>query len=406
MWIMAWIHAPPPVDVLADKPRMGLSALREEIYDKVVLADAECYAEHLGKCLDAGVSPWRILGLRQYIMDLALRGRILPREGILDEFSGGGDVQLKWTEYDEAKLAKKVCHYEGCMYDGVESDKSFLFQRRYVKPYLDILRGISPRGIENHEQVLRQLYAPNRLDVCRLVVVLGTKCSLRCRACNNLMPLFRPQTDMKKDVLMESLHNFFALADSVVRCELIGGEPFLSENLHEALAFVVAQPQIRQVELTTNATVLPRADLVPLLQQDKVLVRVSDYGKLGKKEMMMAFLQKHNIRYEVLGISDWWDSGGTWARNMPLRELVRGYFRCSPGYNCTTLYEGKLYECARSASLHALGMMSAEEALLLNGDTTKGDVRDFLLRHYSLACDHCDIALEKPKKIPPAVQLK
>ena len=29
----------------------------------------------------------------------------------------------------------------------------------------------------------------------RLIVILGTKCSLRCRDCNNLIPLFNHQTD-------------------------------------------------------------------------------------------------------------------------------------------------------------------------------------------------------------------
>ena len=160
------------------------------------------------------------------------------------------------------------------------------------------------------------------------------------------------------------------------------------------------------MEITTNATVLPRTELVPLLRQDKVLVRVSDYGKLSRKECMTDFLEKYGIRYEVLELSSWLDIGGTEARNLPKNELIRGYFHCGPGYVCTALFEGKLYECARSASLHALGMMTAEESLLLTGDTTKDDVRDFLLRPYSLACDRCDIVLEKRRKVPPAVQLK
>ena len=136
------------MDILAGKPRIGLNNIRDQAYDKVVLADTDLYVEHLGKCLDAGVSPWQIMGLRQYIKNIALRGRISLHEGSLELFPEE-DMQLKWTEYDEAKLAERISYYDGCMYDGVESDKSFLFQRRYVKPYLDILRGISPRVIEN-----------------------------------------------------------------------------------------------------------------------------------------------------------------------------------------------------------------------------------------------------------------
>ena len=75
---------PPPVDILADKIRVGINALKDQAYDKVILADSNFYSEHMEKCLEAGVSPWRIMGLRQYILDLAVRGRILPRKVILD----------------------------------------------------------------------------------------------------------------------------------------------------------------------------------------------------------------------------------------------------------------------------------------------------------------------------------
>lgn len=253
--------------------------------------------------------------------------------------------------------------------------------------------------------VEQQLRDEHRLDIARVVVVMGTKCSLRCRDCNNLMPLFRPQKDVDCETMLAGMTHLFDLADSILRCELIGGEPFLSANLPNALSLALRQPQIHQVEMTTNATVLPDESLVSMMQESKVLVRISDYGTLVKKDRMIDFCEKNHIRYEVLDLGKWLASGGTERRHFSEETLLRGYDRCWGSFLCTTLCGNKLYECARSASLHMLGKMEQEESLTISETTTKRDVRDFLLRPYSLACDYCDQTLSERKWVEPAIQL-
>ena len=264
---------------------------------------------------------------------------------------------------------------------------------------------LQPLDDATKQAVGQQLRDESLLDIARIVVVMGTKCSLRCRDCNNLMPLFCPQKDVERETMLAGMTRLFDLADSILRCELIGGEPFLSANLPDALSLALRQPQIHQVEMTTNATILPDERLIPMMQEKKVLVRISDYGTLVKKDRMMDLCEKNHIRYDVLDLGKWLASGGTERRHFSEETLLRGYDRCGASFLCTTLCGRKLYECARSASLHLLGKMEQEESLVIDNATTKRDVRDFILRPYSLACDYCDQTLSERKWVEPAIQL-
>lgn len=301
---------------------------------------------------------------------------------------------------------ERIRHYEETGYEDVDNDRGFLLWRRYEKPYLDELSNFNDLDADQQKIWKKNLRNPSRLDICRLVVVLGTRCTLRCRDCNNLMPYFKPQKDLPFEILMYSLKQMLKLADSIIRVELIGGEPFLSNNLEQALRFLLSQQHLRQIELTTNGTVLPSSEIVSLLQSEKILVRISDYGELSrKKEELIVLLKQYGIRYKILELEKWTSSGGIEARNHPVKLLKKGYFHCAPGFVCTTLYAGSLYACARSASLHGLGAMIEKEELSINAATTKEAIKGFLLKPYSLACDYCDGVLESKKKVVPAIQI-
>lgn len=250
--------------------------------------------------------------------------------------------------YENIYVMKDVLYYEWKK----DADKIFNvpeinYLRRYIDPYLKRVSAlckehdIDDENIHKYVERACKYLTKNELDLARLVVVLGTKCSLRCRDCSNLMTYYKPQEDFEIEEILTSLNNITQKARSILKCELIGGEPFLSKNLDDVLEYVIHNETIKSVEITTNGTIIPNEKQIPLLKQSKVLVRISDYGELVDKSSIITFLKEHQIRYQVLGIEEWSLDGGVESRNRTEAELKKQYRACYAGYYCKTLYKGK-----------------------------------------------------------------
>lgn len=291
------------------------------------------------------------------------------------------------------------------------TDTGAICLQRYVEPYIKTVSDLCREYDIDEENTLKYVETAytylkkDELDIARLVVVLGTKCSLRCRDCNNLLPYYQIQEDFDKEQIINSLINITDNARSILRCELIGGEPFLSKNLDDVLEWVIKNETIKSVEITTNGTITPNEKTIPLLQNPMVLVRISDYGELVDKNKIITFLNEHKIRYEVIGSGKWVSAGGVESRQRKETELRKQYKACSAGYYCKTLYKGKIYACARAASLFDLGFMKEEEYIEASNGFSVKEMRDFIFRDFSVACDYCDMATKDSVHVDPAIQI-
>lgn len=247
----------------------------------------------------------------------------------------------------------------------------------------------------------------NKLILSRIVMVMGTKCSLRCKDCNNLMPLFSPQSCLSANEIIQPLDNLLTKAEVLLTCELIGGEPFLQDSLEECLKYVISHDKIMNIEITTNGTIVPKNEnIINLLRNEKVIVRISDYGELVDKNKIVSFLNTNNIRYEILkGTRTWVSPGGTEKRNRTINELTSQWIKCAAGYNCKTIYKGKLFSCARAASLFELNFMKEHEYIDLNSDFDIECIKKFFTQNYSIACDYCNISSREAKRVKAACQL-
>jgi hypothetical protein len=290
--------------------------------------------------------------------------------------------------------------------------EDFNYIIRYVQPNLEALVDIERKKescnveiADKAELLKKELYDTNRLYIPRLVVVLGTKCSLRCEECNNLMPYFKPQRDLDVSKIMASLKSLLNITTKVFKCELIGGEPFMSKNLDTMLEYLIDNPKIEKVEITTNGTLMPKDNIIGLLQNPKVQIRISDYGQLVDKTRIISFCTENKIDYHVLNLGKWISPGGVDKRNKDINDLRKEYSKCPAGYLCKTLYEDKLFSCARSASLFALGFMKETEYVQVD-NTDREKIKDFILQDYSIACDYCDMYVDNKRYVDPAIQLE
>lgn len=288
---------------------------------------------------------------------------------------------------------------------------SFRYSHMFLEPCANIAvricedNQLDKRQTREYVQQIARIQYSGKPVIPRLVVVLGTKCSLHCKECNNLIPHFIPQFDLDLNSILSSLEIILEKAEAILCCELIGGEPFLSRNLEKSLQFLLDKRKVGQVEITTNGTVMPKAAIIPLLKDKKVKVCISDYGVIVDKQRIIGFLKENNIYYQVLNSARWISPGGTEKRYRKQEQLMKCYNKCASSYYCKTLYGSRIFSCARAASLYALGYMKEDEYISVNENTTFQEVKNFWLKEYSEACDYCDTGIENIKFVKPGEQV-
>lgn len=258
--------------------------------------------------------------------------------------------------------------------------------------------------VEEHAQKGKKSEA---LILPYLPIYLTTRCTMNCKKCNNLMPLFLQNPvsiDMEKT--KESLRCILAVVQEMIFCELVGGEPFLAPEFEEILDFVISQKKIRQIVIVTNATVIPNDSVLKKLAASRALVRVSDYGLFEKMAQFVAKMDRFGVNVRIQQDMKWNDPGGIEPRGRSRESLKAQYNRCEFSLKCKYLCEDRLFTCARAASMHMLGKYSSDNDMLrIDNGLTANRLREFYMRETGDICDYCDLWSEDGgAQIPAAEQ--
>ena len=224
------------------------------------------------------------------------------------------------------------------------------------------------------------------------VVILGTGCTLKCKYCNNLMPYFKKPFWLNADDIIKDIKRVLENVDGIISLDLIGGEPFLYPELTKVLHFVVEQEKIYGINLLTNASLILKDNVLNALKNPKILVQVSDYSVVANTDKFINTLIKNNVRYEVFKELNWIDSGEPIERGNDENYLRYAYANCHPAKFCKALLSGKIYACARSASLYSLGCVNDPDGYvdIYDASNLKGALKKFFVdKDTDPACGYC-----------------
>ena len=247
--------------------------------------------------------------------------------------------------------------------------------------------------------------------------VLTTYCSLRCKNCSALMPLYGKDEKRKHldaSQILSSMERLLSAVDSVHLMRLLGGEPLLYPELATVLEYVARQDKIKRAGIVTNGTMLIRDERVlKILQENpKLFVYISDYGVHSRHlQDLTRQLDEYHIKHITFPMGRTWvDYGGFEKRDKTEEELVEQFRLCT--HNCTSVLAGKWYQCPRCSHATNLGLIPdpPEEYIDLN-DTQiprrklRRRIRKFLFGYipYVEGCRYCDFG-PNPKLIPPGLQ--
>lgn len=294
--------------------------------------------------------------------------------------------------------------------DSIVSFDERLWYERIYKTCEELYKDIAKSRIdaESYLETKRRLIKDkSKVVVPRTPLMITTRCTLCCKECANLMPYFKKAKDYSAIAIMQWIDNICNAVDEWICCELVGGEPFLYFELSKVLSHALNKGKIQRVEITTNGSIIPSHDILNLLKNDKVLIKVSEYPNLIDYKKLTHIFDEYSICYEVLENMRWSRTGKLGQRNRNRLELQSQYLNCMPAKECKTILNGRLYVCSKAASLMELGFVNDfENVNLIDTDNLRERISYFLKLTYSRSCDCCDMASADEKLIYPAEQIK
>lgn len=246
-------------------------------------------------------------------------------------------------------------------------------------------------------------------------LIITEKCSLRCSHCSNLMQYYEKPQNCDLDMLFESIDAYCDVIDEVMDFRVIGGETFMNKDWPKITEKLIREPKARRVVLYTNSTIVPKKETIPLLQNDKVIIIATDYGKELSRKLpeLKAFCEENGIAYHILEVEEWLDCATITRHERSIEDNVQLYRLCC-AKNMATLSDGKVFRCPYAANAHRLqAVPDFHEDYVDLMDHGKGPEEkkrmliEFLYNiPYLKTCDFCNGRPLSGVEVAPAVQVK
>lgn len=244
-----------------------------------------------------------------------------------------------------------------------------------------------------------------KVSIPQIDFLITTNCTLNCENCASLIPCYdyEKRHNLSFKQFKSDLDDLLSVVDKIYRLKLIGGEPFLVEDLNEMLEYVCKQKQVISVEITTNGTIIPDDKICETLKKysRKALVVLSDYSENKdlnciKFDEIKNKLEKYDI-YTVFSKYNWFEIGNISWRNKTNNELIQSFEQCWQK-DCLAFSEGVLYNCTRTAAIARLTDFQVPQSEFVNiRDQDKSSLlnklNQFFAKEFFSTCAFCNTVL-------------
>jgi organic radical activating enzyme len=296
-----------------------------------------------------------------------------------------------------------------------------LYQERVINLAIDYER-VKCGTLDQHAQMeIRDKYLNafhhNQFIIPKIVFLLTTRCTLRCKDCTALIPkLSNPPIDLPVEQLKRDIDCILGAVEEIQNLQLAGGESLLYPYLDEVLEYVLSKEKVKNVHFVTNGTVMPKEKTLTLLQNSKVYIYISDYGFVDKMNKIRTMFDSKGINYTVLKDMEWIKVGDSSPRHKFIQQMKWEYLHCPNGRGCKMVIDGKLFPCDRSGRMYLEALYNklqyepydAKEDYVEIYDCNQEElvkrIKSVYLNECITACDYCDYANISAPKIVPAKQ--
>jgi hypothetical protein len=180
----------------------------------------------------------------------------------------------------------------------------------------------------------------------RLETDVSDRCNYSCNNCNHLSPYYKDNRysfdEWNKDI--ETAARFIR----VEIFNLLGGEPFLLNNLEEYVRVLKASPICNRIGIWTNGALLPRLkDFSVLTDVDEIVV---SYYPSVQAPSLDAWLAAYHDKFPCRFILNRIDSFFVFfdPNKHDKQQTASAWTSCTDKRDCHTIYKGRYYLCPSS----------------------------------------------------------
>lgn len=257
------------------------------------------------------------------------------------------------------------------------------------------------------KDVLEEYCINHLLIIPYVELTISAQCTLHCKDCANFMQYYDKPAPMNLDNVLAWTNAFLEAVDYIIRFRVMGGEALMQKDLPKVLKVILDSPKVEQMQLVSNATLIPKPDVMSVLKNPKASIHFSDYGESvsPKRKMIVDKCLSEGVMVRASPYINWSDYGDTSVRTSDINEIKSIYKSCQN--ICKHIWNGELHVCPRSAHGKALGMIKMKDSDYVRLlDTTVEDRRKQIRALYDVeyvdACACCGVI--GCQKIMPGIQ--
>lgn len=204
------------------------------------------------------------------------------------------------------------------------------------------------------------LYQHNENFVSIAQISITEKCTLKCKNCAHACyNVGASGQELSLEDACESADHFFSHIDYANEFTLIGGEPFLYQQLDKVIDYIGSKyrEKISYFTITSNGTIIPRKEVLNACVRYDMQIQISDYSKALERlapqyDRLRDEFKKIGVDYCFIPMDGMWtDYGiGKIDRKLQKEDLIHVFDGCKT--SCREIRKSRLYFCvmARSAS--------------------------------------------------------
>jgi organic radical activating enzyme len=266
---------------------------------------------------------------------------------------------------------------------------------------------------------IENFYQKNEINIPQLQFVVTTRCSLKCRDCNALIPEFGRKGNNHIDLTIDGFKRecdvLAGAVKNIRRFMLLGGEPLLNKCLPDIVEICAGYNNINVIEIITNGTILPSPRLLEIIKnhREKVYFHISNYSKnedlknVLKYDALLQILKENGIKHQM-------SMNLVWNREESLRlktytdSELKAMFEDCWLKRCVQVLNGRLSLCPRLSSGRALNSVNDDcnehiDLTGLDAETLRKKLINFYKKDVFESCRWC---VRIDEQIDPAIQQK
>lgn len=245
---------------------------------------------------------------------------------------------------------------------------------------------------------------------------VNSVCSLQCKNCDQGIPYYHNRKIFTAEKILSNLNKLFKYVDFVYSIGIIGGEPFLNQDLDIIISYCLNSTKIGKIVLVTNGTIFPDNKVLNLLSnQKKITLVINQYPlkNFSTRTKLINHCRENHILVHSESNDNWLDFGDySQKRNYSIAEKKIAFKNCFLK-DCVQYHGGYgyLFRCTRSVFLldQKIEKPDKKEYVNIHRIKSKKEMKQALKEFYKLkyikACDYCNYGQDL-KVIPIGEQIE